>query len=120
MVAVFLLYAGRQPRLRPQSPGGDQAGDARDPESRRSLRHRARSASRGGLVDGGFTERYDYALQALEELPYDKWRDYDAEDTSASTRCACAKRRDQKKPQQIIADGTDWRFFDELKRELKA
>ncbi|WP_192182957.1 hypothetical protein [Mesorhizobium amorphae] len=22
-------------------------------------------------------------------------------------------------PQQIIADGTDWRFLDELKRELK-
>ena len=23
-------------------------------------------------------------------------------------------------PQKIIAEGTDWRFFDELKRELKA
>jgi NitT/TauT family transport system substrate-binding protein len=23
-------------------------------------------------------------------------------------------------PQKIIADGTDWRFLDELKRELKA
>jgi NitT/TauT family transport system substrate-binding protein len=23
-------------------------------------------------------------------------------------------------PQQIIAEGTDWRFFNELKRELKA
>jgi NitT/TauT family transport system substrate-binding protein len=33
------------------------------------------------LVDGGFTERYDYALQTLSGLPYDKWRDYDAEDT---------------------------------------
>ena len=33
------------------------------------------------LVDGGFTARYDYALQTLSELPYDKWRDYDAEDT---------------------------------------
>ena len=25
----------------------------------------------------------------------------------------------KKTPQQIIADNTDWRFFDELKRELK-
>ena len=24
---------------------------------------------------------YDYALQTLGELPYDKWREYDAEDT---------------------------------------
>ena len=33
------------------------------------------------LVDGGFTKRYDYALQTLSENPYDKWREYDAEDT---------------------------------------
>ena len=26
------------------------------------------------IVDGGFTPRYDYAAQALSELPYDKWR----------------------------------------------
>jgi NitT/TauT family transport system substrate-binding protein len=25
----------------------------------------------------------------------------------------------QSSPQQIIADGTDWRFLNELKRELK-
>lgn len=28
-------------------------------------------------------------------------------------------RHDQVEPQRIIADGTDWRFLDELKRELK-
>src|SRR5215468_9028695 len=33
------------------------------------------------IVDGGFTPRYDYALQALNEVPYDRWRDYDATDT---------------------------------------
>ena len=33
------------------------------------------------LVDGGFTERYDYALQTLTEVPYDRWREYDPEDT---------------------------------------
>src|SRR5215470_16767978 len=26
------------------------------------------------LVDGSFTSHYDYALQALKDLPYDKWR----------------------------------------------
>jgi hypothetical protein len=33
------------------------------------------------LVDGRFTYRYDLALQAVNEVPYDKWREYDPEDT---------------------------------------
>ena len=32
------------------------------------------------IVDGGFTERYDYALQTLTENPYSAWREFDAED----------------------------------------
>ena len=40
---------------------------------------------------------------------------------SGSTRCACTKSGLIKSsPQKIIADGTDWRFLNELKRELKA
>jgi NitT/TauT family transport system substrate-binding protein len=73
------------------------------------------------LVDGGFTQRYDYALQTLSELPYDKWRDYDAEDT---IRFYALRLREtgfvKSSPQKIIAEGTDWRFLNELKRELKA
>src|SRR5215471_18371280 len=33
------------------------------------------------FVDGGFTPRYDYALQTLQDVPYDRWREYDPEDT---------------------------------------
>lgn len=33
------------------------------------------------LVEKGYTTQYDYALQALKELPYSKWRDYDPADT---------------------------------------
>ena len=33
------------------------------------------------LVDGGFTGNYDYALQSLKEVRYDKWREYDTEDS---------------------------------------
>jgi NitT/TauT family transport system substrate-binding protein len=33
------------------------------------------------LVDKGYTRHYDYAVQALKELPYSKWREYDPEDT---------------------------------------
>ena len=41
------------------------------------------------IVEGGFTERYDYALQTLTENPYRAWRDYDAETRCASMRCGC-------------------------------
>ena len=33
------------------------------------------------MVDRGFTARYDYALQMLKEVPYNKWREYDPADT---------------------------------------
>ena len=33
------------------------------------------------LVEGGYAPRYDYGLQALREIPYDRWREYDPEDT---------------------------------------
>ena len=72
------------------------------------------------LVDRGFAERYDYALQTLRDNPYDKWREYDPEDT---LRFYALRMREagfvKSSPQKIIADGTDWRFLDELKRELK-
>jgi NitT/TauT family transport system substrate-binding protein len=73
------------------------------------------------IVDGGFTDRYDYALQALSELPYDKWRDYDPEDTMRFYALRLHEAGFIKSsPQKIIADSTDWRFLNELKRELKA
>jgi NitT/TauT family transport system substrate-binding protein len=73
------------------------------------------------LVDRGFTDRYDYALQTLSELPYDKWREYDAEDT---LRFYALRMHEagliKVNPNKIIADNADWRFLNELKRELKA
>ena len=72
------------------------------------------------MVDGGFTPRYDYALQALKEIPYTKWRDYDPEDT---IRFYALRLREagmiKSSPNKIIADATDWRFLNELKKELK-
>jgi NitT/TauT family transport system substrate-binding protein len=71
------------------------------------------------FVDGGFTDRYDYALQTLNEAPY-QWRDFDPED---SLRFYALRLHEaglvRSSPQKIIAEGTDWRFLDELKRELK-
>ena len=73
------------------------------------------------LVDRGFTPRLDYALQALNELPYRVWRDYDPEDT---VRWYALRLNEagfiKSAPHTIIAEHTDWRFLNELKRELKA
>ncbi len=73
------------------------------------------------LVDAGFTGRYDYALQTLTELPYDRWREFDPED---ALRFYALRLHEvgmiASSPNQIIAAGTDWRFLNELKRELKA
>ena len=33
------------------------------------------------MVDRGFTARKDYAVQTLADVPYNRWRDYDPEDT---------------------------------------
>ena len=73
------------------------------------------------IVERGFTDRYDYALQTLSDVFYDKWREYDPEDT---IRFYTLRLHDadliKSTPQKIIAENTDWRFFNELKRELKA
>jgi NitT/TauT family transport system substrate-binding protein len=73
------------------------------------------------LVDGGFTARYDYALQTLTEVPYDRWREFDPED---ALRFYALRLHEvgmvSSSPNAIIAEGADWRFLEELKRELKA
>jgi NitT/TauT family transport system substrate-binding protein len=72
------------------------------------------------LVDRGLTLRYDYALQALNELPYKVWRDYDPEDTVRWYALRLNEAGFTKSiPQTVIAEHTDWRFLNELKRELK-
>jgi NitT/TauT family transport system substrate-binding protein len=73
------------------------------------------------IVEGGFTERYEYALQTLTENPYGAWREYDAEDTMRFYALRLHELGTIKSgPQKIIAEGTDWHFLNELKRELKA
>jgi len=73
------------------------------------------------MVDRGFATRYDYALQALSEIRYDVWRDFDPED---SLRFYALRLHEagliKATPEKLIAEHTDWRFLNELKRELKA
>jgi NitT/TauT family transport system substrate-binding protein len=69
----------------------------------------------------GLSKNYDYALEAIKSLPYGRWREYDAEDTVRfwSLRLHEAGMI-KSSPQKIISQGTDWRFWKELKKELKA
>jgi NitT/TauT family transport system substrate-binding protein len=72
------------------------------------------------LVGKGDTTRYEYARQTLTEIPYGKWREHDPEDT---VRFYALRLHEvgmiKSSPQKIIAQGTDWRFLTELKKELK-
>ena len=73
------------------------------------------------LVDGEVTASYDDALQTLNEVPYGTWREYDPEDTMRFFALRLHEAGMIKSsPNTLIAEGTDWRFLNELKRELKA
>jgi NitT/TauT family transport system substrate-binding protein len=72
------------------------------------------------LVDKGYTKTYDYARETMQDVVYRQWREYDPEDT---VRFYALRLQEagmiKSSPQKLIAQGTDWRFFNELKRELK-
>ena len=77
------------------------------------------------LVDKGYVERSDYGAQAMREVVYGKWREYDPEDALRfyALRFYAPRLHDagmiKSPPQKILAQGTDWRFLNELKRELR-
>jgi NitT/TauT family transport system substrate-binding protein len=73
------------------------------------------------LVTKGYETHYEVALEVVKSLPYRQWRDYQPEDT---VRFHALRLYDagmiKTNPKKLIAHGTDWRFLNELKQELKA
>ena len=73
------------------------------------------------LVDKGYSRNYEIALAVMKELPYRAWREYNPEDT---LRFYALRLHElgmiKSTSKKIIAQGTDWRFWNELKNELKA
>ena len=73
------------------------------------------------LATRKYEPRYEIGLEVLESLPYDRWRHADPEDT---VRFLALRLREvgmiKAAPQTLIAEGTNWRFLNELKKELKA
>jgi NitT/TauT family transport system substrate-binding protein len=72
------------------------------------------------MVDRGVAEKYDYVLQSVRKIGYLKWREYGSEDTVRFWALRLQEAEIvRSSPQKIIAQGTDWRFLNELKKELK-
>ena len=72
------------------------------------------------MVERGYADDLDLVTQTIKEMPYARWRELDAENT---VRFYALRLREagmiKSNPTQILARGTDWRFLDELKKELK-
>jgi NitT/TauT family transport system substrate-binding protein len=73
------------------------------------------------VAENGLGSRYDWAIRAIgSDIRYEVWREYDPEDT---VRFYALRLQEtgmiESDPQTIIARGTDWRFLNELKQELK-
>ncbi len=72
------------------------------------------------LVTKGYESRYEIALEVLNSLPYRRWRESDPED---ALRFHALRLHEvgmiKTNPSKLIAQGTDWRFLNELKKELK-
>lgn len=62
---------------------------------------------------------YMHTLPELKHIPYNKWREYNPEDT---IRFYALRMRDigmiKSNPQQFMEQHTDWRFMKELKKEF--
>ena len=73
------------------------------------------------LSDKLYEPRFQIGLNVMKRLPYNRWREDDPEDT---IRFHALRLHEvgmiKSSPQKLIAQGTDWRFLNELKKELKA
>jgi len=73
------------------------------------------------LVTKGYEPHYEVGLEVLRSLPYSRWREADPEDT---LRFHALRLHEvgmvKSTPQNLIRQITDWRFLNQLKRELKA
>ena len=72
------------------------------------------------MVQKDYERNYNIALEVVKEVSYNAWRTFDPD----STLRFYALRMNEvgmirSTPQQLISQGTDWRYLNELKLELK-
>jgi NitT/TauT family transport system substrate-binding protein len=69
----------------------------------------------------GYESRYDLTLEVVKSLPYNRWRQAEPEDTLRFHALRLHEAEIIKtNPQKLIVQGTDWRFLNKLKKEMKA
>ena len=72
------------------------------------------------VIERKADDDYDNALSTMRDIPYGKWREHDSADTMRFYALRLHEAGMIKStPNNIIAKGTDWRFLDEVRRELK-
>jgi len=73
------------------------------------------------LAEKGLSPSAEIALEVLRKLPYKRWRESNPEDT---LRFHALRLHEvgviKSSPAKLIAQVSDWRFLNELKREMKA
>jgi len=88
-----------------------KAADICDREKERTAR---------AMMDFGVTDNYDYALEAVQMIPFNHWREYDPVDT---LRFYALRLHDvgmlKGNPEEVISQVADWHYFNEVKAELK-
>jgi NitT/TauT family transport system substrate-binding protein len=71
------------------------------------------------LVDNGHTQDYDDALHTITHMSYSAWREFNPEDT---VRFFALRLKEaglvKSTPDELITRATDWRYLNEIKREL--
>jgi NitT/TauT family transport system substrate-binding protein len=73
------------------------------------------------VVAKGLARNKEYTVQAIRELPYGRWRELDPVDTVLFYSLRLREvGMIKSSPQKIMTQGADWRFWKELRKELKA
>jgi NitT/TauT family transport system substrate-binding protein len=73
------------------------------------------------MVDRGYSNNFNYTCDILKEIPYNRiWQDFDPVD---SVRFYALRMKQagliRSTPEEILKRGTDFRYLNELRRELK-
>jgi NitT/TauT family transport system substrate-binding protein len=116
--AVRLLAAGRIDAFMSIPP---QAQELRARKIGRLVVDTSVDRGRPGASSSGDSRRsMTTHLQTMKDVPYNQWRAYNPED---AVRFYSLRLHEigmiKTNPQKLIAQGTDWRFLNELKMELK-